>query len=137
MSEPPPRLLSKFLCLVKVPHCILCDYRAQVVKNVATPSLEVKKLVYIYLVHYAEKKPDEALLAINSLQKDLSGPDPVVRALALRALTGIRVRVAAPLGVIAVQVCSIVLRRVIVCICVSSSEWKIIFECFLVATCSA
>lgn len=27
----------------------------QVVKNVATSSLEVKKLVYIYLVHYAEK----------------------------------------------------------------------------------
>jgi vesicle coat complex subunit len=33
------------------------DNRAhwQVVKNVATTSLEVKKLVYIYLVHYAEK----------------------------------------------------------------------------------
>ncbi|GAQ85841.1 adapitin protein complex [Klebsormidium nitens] len=82
------------------------EYFPQVVKNVATPSLEVKKLVYMYLVHYAEKKPDEALLAINTLQKDLSNPDPTVRALALRALTGIRVRVAAPLAVLAVQKCS-------------------------------
>ena len=28
---------------------------AQVVKNVAAQSLEVKKLVYLYLLHYAEK----------------------------------------------------------------------------------
>lgn len=27
----------------------------QVVKNVASQSLEVKKLVYLYLLHYAEK----------------------------------------------------------------------------------
>jgi AP-3 complex subunit beta len=27
----------------------------QVVKNVAAQSLEVKKLVYLYLLHYAEK----------------------------------------------------------------------------------
>lgn len=27
----------------------------QVVKNVASQSIEVKKLVYLYLLHYAEK----------------------------------------------------------------------------------
>lgn len=78
----------------------------QVVKNVATTSLEVKKLVYIYLVHYAEKRPDEALLSINSFQKDLSDLNPLVRAWSLRAMSGIRVRVVVPLVVMAVTKCS-------------------------------
>lgn len=30
-------------------------FGSQVVKNVASQSLEVKKLVYLYLLHYAEK----------------------------------------------------------------------------------
>ena len=33
----------------------LIQLRMQVVKNVASQSLEVKKLVYLYLLHYAEK----------------------------------------------------------------------------------
>lgn len=33
-----------------------------VVKNVVCDSLEVKKLVYIYLEHYAEQEPDLALV---------------------------------------------------------------------------
>ncbi|KAI6704462.1 hypothetical protein NL676_007424 [Syzygium grande] len=31
------------------------NFFPQVVKNVASQSLEVKKLVYLYLLHYAEK----------------------------------------------------------------------------------
>ncbi|KAI6668975.1 hypothetical protein NL676_003860 [Syzygium grande] len=47
--------------------------RQPVVKNVASQSLEVKKLVYLYLLHYAEKRPNEALLSINCFQRDLGG----------------------------------------------------------------
>jgi len=43
-----------------------------VVKNVVSPSLEVKKLVYMFLVRYAEVKQELALLAINSFQKDMA-----------------------------------------------------------------
>ncbi|KAG6550527.1 hypothetical protein Mapa_007896 [Marchantia paleacea] len=82
------------------------NFFPQVVKNVASPSLELKKLVYIYLVHYAEKRPDEALLAINSFQKDLSDLNPLVRAWSLRAMSGIRVRVVLPLVVMAVNKCA-------------------------------
>lgn len=78
----------------------------QVVKSVASQSLEVKKLVYIYLVHYAEKRPDEALLSINTFQKDLVDFNPLVRAWALRAMCGIRVHVVAPLMMMAVQKCA-------------------------------
>lgn len=65
----------------------------EVVKNVAASSLEVKKLVYLYLVHYAEFKQDLALLSINSFQKDLSDPNQHIRALSLRVLSSIRVKI--------------------------------------------
>lgn len=64
-----------------------------VVKNVAATSLDVKRLVYLYLVHYAEEKQDLALLAINSFQKDLSDHNQHIRALSLRVLSSIRVKV--------------------------------------------
>ena len=64
-----------------------------VVKNVASPNIEIKKLVYIYLLHYAESEPDLALLSINTIQKSLSDQSPQVRAMALRVMSGIRVPV--------------------------------------------
>ncbi|KAK4480277.1 hypothetical protein RD792_013345 [Penstemon davidsonii] len=82
------------------------SYFPQVVKNVATQSLEVKKLVYLYLLHYAEKRPSETLLSINYFQKDLGDPNPLVRAWALRAMAGIRLHVIAPIVMMAVEKCA-------------------------------
>eukprot|EP00439_Symbiodinium_sp_Y106_P015523 s2842_g2.t1 len=72
-----------------------------VVKNVSFQSPELKKLVYIYLVQYAENNRDLTLLAINSFQKepclyvprlqDLSDRSQQVRASALRAMASIKV----------------------------------------------
>merc|ERR1719262_1401653 len=62
-----------------------------VVKNVSFQSLELKKLIYIYLVQYAENNRDLALLSINSFQKDLSDRSQLVRASALRAMASIKV----------------------------------------------
>ncbi|KAH6827929.1 protein affected trafficking 2 [Perilla frutescens var. hirtella] len=81
-------------------------YFPQVVKNVASQSLEVKKLVYLYLLQYAEKRPNETLLSINCFQKDLGDPNPLVRAWALRTMAGIRLHVIAPLALVAVEKCS-------------------------------
>ncbi|KAI9880604.1 MAG: AP-3 complex subunit beta [Pleopsidium flavum] len=64
-----------------------------VVKNVASPNIEIKKLVYIYILHYAESEPDLALLSINTIQKSLTDQNPQVRAMALRVMSGIRVPV--------------------------------------------
>ncbi|KAL4931591.1 AP-3 complex subunit beta [Aspergillus undulatus] len=64
-----------------------------VVKNVASANLEVKKLVYIYLVHHAEAEPDLALLSINAIQKSLTDSNPQARAMALRTMASIRVPV--------------------------------------------
>ena len=57
-------------------------------------SVEVKKMVYMYLVHYADASHscrEMALLSINSFQKDLAAQNQLIRALALRVMTSIRV----------------------------------------------
>ncbi|KAD2805121.1 hypothetical protein E3N88_38498 [Mikania micrantha] len=89
------------------------NYFPQVVKNVASQSLEVKKLVYLYLLHYAERqvsiystRPNEALLSINIFQRDLSDQNPLVRAWALRTMAGIRLHVISPLVMVAVRKCA-------------------------------
>ncbi|GAA0141708.1 membrane traffic protein [Lithospermum erythrorhizon] len=82
------------------------NFFPQVVKNVASHSIEVKKLVYLYLLHYAEKRPNEALLSINYFQKDLGDPNPLVRAWALRTMAGIRLHVIAQLVLVAVNKCA-------------------------------
>ncbi|KAF2855858.1 ARM repeat-containing protein [Plenodomus tracheiphilus IPT5] len=66
---------------------------SHVIKNVASPSLQVKKLVYIYLLQHAEHEPDTALLSINTIQKSLTDSNPQLRALALRVMSSIRVPV--------------------------------------------
>jgi len=42
-----------------------------VVKNVVSKNIEVKKLVYVYLVRYAEQQQDLALLTISTFQRAL------------------------------------------------------------------
>lgn len=64
---------------------------ADVIKNIASTNLEIRKLVYVFLVRYADHEPDLALLSINTIQKSLTDENPVIRALALRVISGIRV----------------------------------------------
>ncbi|KAJ5952277.1 uncharacterized protein N7479_010690 [Penicillium vulpinum] len=74
-----------------------------VVKNVSSANLEVKKLVYIYLVHHAEAEPDLALLSINTIQKSLTDSSPQVRTMALRTMSGIRVPVISQIVSLAIK----------------------------------
>ena len=76
---------------------------ADVVKNVVIDNMEVKKLVYMYLVRYAGEQPDLALLSVNSFQRDLGDANAAIRALALRVMAAIRVPLIRPLVIIAVQ----------------------------------
>ena len=82
------------------------EYFAQVVKNVAASNIEVRKLVYIYLLRYADAEPDLALLSINTFQRDLTDSSPLIRAMALRVLSGIRVPTIAGLIVLAIKKCA-------------------------------
>jgi AP-3 complex subunit beta len=42
-----------------------------VVKNVVSKNMEIKKLVYVYLMRYAEEQQDLALLSIATFQRGL------------------------------------------------------------------
>lgn len=76
---------------------------SSVVKNVASPNIEVKKLVYIYLLYHAEAEPDLALLSINAIQKSLTDQNPLVRAMALRTMSGISVPVISQIVSLAIK----------------------------------
>ncbi|RQM08768.1 hypothetical protein DH86_00002478, partial [Scytalidium sp. 3C] len=56
------------------------------------PSLEIKKMCFLFLVNYARIKPEVALKALPVLQNDMEDPNPLVRALALRTMSYIHVR---------------------------------------------
>ncbi|KAI8899528.1 Clathrin/coatomer adaptor, adaptin-like protein [Globomyces pollinis-pini] len=73
------------------------SYFAAVIKNVASTNFEVRKLVYIYLLRYAEQEPDLSLLSINTFQKDLSDPNPMIRTVSLRVLSSIKVPLIVPI----------------------------------------
>ncbi|KAF2019206.1 Adaptor protein complex beta subunit [Aaosphaeria arxii CBS 175.79] len=56
------------------------------------PSLEIKKMCFLYLVNYARVKPDIALKALPIIQQDMQASNPLVRALALRTMSYVHVR---------------------------------------------
>jgi len=62
-----------------------------VVNCIQTNNIELKKLVYLYLINYAKSQPETALLAVNTFVKDANDPNPLIRALAVRTMGCIRV----------------------------------------------
>jgi hypothetical protein len=40
-----------------------------VLKNITTPSLQLKKLIYLYVMSYAKYHPDLAILGVNTFRK--------------------------------------------------------------------
>eukprot|EP00548_Thalassiothrix_antarctica_P014824 CAMPEP_0194176076 /NCGR_PEP_ID=MMETSP0154-20130528/10063_1 /TAXON_ID=1049557 /ORGANISM="Thalassiothrix antarctica, Strain L6-D1" /LENGTH=1487 /DNA_ID=CAMNT_0038890141 /DNA_START=352 /DNA_END=4815 /DNA_ORIENTATION=+ len=87
------------------------DFYAHVVKLVQFPhSLEVRKMVYMYLVQYADHDSETrelSLLSINSFQRGLADHEPLIRALALRVLTSIRIADVLQIQILGVQKCAI------------------------------
>jgi len=72
-------------------------------------SVEVKKMVYMYLSHYCDfnhQCRELALLSINSFQKDLAASNQLVRAMALRVMTSIRVPDVIQIQLLAVKKCA-------------------------------
>ena len=62
-----------------------------VINCMQTDNLELKKLVYLYLMNYAKAQPDLAIMAVNTFVKDCEDPNPLIRALAVRTMGCIRV----------------------------------------------
>lgn len=66
-------------------------------------NIEIKKLVYVYLVRYAEEQQDLALLSISTFQRALKDPNQLIRASALRVLSSIRVSMIVPIVMLAIR----------------------------------
>lgn len=64
---------------------------SDVIQCMQTDNLELKKLVYLYLMHYAKAQPQQAIMAVNTFVKDCVDPNPLIRALAVRTMGCIRV----------------------------------------------
>jgi len=62
-----------------------------VIKCVATNNIELKKLVYLYIMNYAKTQPDLAMMAVNQFERDSNHPNPLIRGLAVRTMGCIRV----------------------------------------------
>ncbi|KAJ2964275.1 hypothetical protein NQZ79_g765 [Umbelopsis isabellina] len=62
-----------------------------VLKNMHTEDLELKKLVYLYLMNYAKTQPELVILAVNTFVMDTNDANPLIRALAIRTMGCLRV----------------------------------------------
>lgn len=62
-----------------------------IVKLGQTTNLELKKLVYLYILNTAKMQPEKAILAVNTFLHDAQSASPIVRALAIRSMMCIRV----------------------------------------------
>ncbi len=85
------------------------DFYPHVVKLVGANSLEVRKMVYMYLVQYADHDAttrELSLLSINAFQRGLSDEEQLIRALALRVLSSIRINDILQIQILAVQKCA-------------------------------
>lgn len=60
--------------------------------NLSPDDIVLKKMLYLYITHYAASTPDLVLLTINQLHKDCQDQDPTVRGLALRSLCSLRIQ---------------------------------------------
>ena len=65
----------------------------EVIKCICTSNMELKKLAYLYLAHYAQTQPDLVILAVNTFCMDANSTaeGPIVRALAIRTMGNLRV----------------------------------------------
>ncbi len=63
-----------------------------VLKCLEYNDLEIKKLVYLYIINYSRSRPDDAIMTISSFRKDAANrSNPIIRALAVRTMSSLRV----------------------------------------------
>ena len=85
------------------------DFFALVVKMVGATHLEARKMVYLYLVQYANHNASTrelSLLSINAFQRGLADAEAGIRALALRVLTALHIADILQIQLLGLQKCA-------------------------------
>jgi vesicle coat complex subunit len=63
-----------------------------VVRCLESTELDIKKLVYLYVINTSKISPADAMMVINNLRKDATHKtNPIIRALAIRTMGYMRV----------------------------------------------
>ena len=62
----------------------------EMVKASITEDIVLKKMVFLYIVNYADQIEEGSILAINTFLKDMKNPNPKIRGLALRSLCSLK-----------------------------------------------
>ncbi|ODV93300.1 hypothetical protein PACTADRAFT_51909 [Pachysolen tannophilus NRRL Y-2460] len=102
----------------------LVQFFPDVIKNVSSTNLNIKKLVYIYLSRFNYLSPDTALLSINAIQKSILDQDPVIRSLSIRIISNIKIAAIIPILVLSIKKCLSDLSSLVrssVCIAISKT----------------
>lgn len=81
----------------------VAHYFASITACLSSHSLNLRELVAIYILNQADKDPDLALMSVNMFQKDLNDPNPAVRALAIRVLSGMDLEAIAGLVIMSLK----------------------------------
>lgn len=63
-----------------------------VIKCLEHTEIDIKKLVYLYIINYSRNRPDDAIMVINLFRKDVLKGTPLIRALAVRTMGCLRVK---------------------------------------------
>ncbi|KAJ1842609.1 hypothetical protein LPJ73_004702, partial [Coemansia sp. RSA 2703] len=58
----------------------------EVIACMSIPDLEVKKMVYLFLINYARARAEIANMAVNGFEDDVNDPNPLIRAMAIRTM---------------------------------------------------
>ena len=51
----------------------------EMINSMQTGNLELKKLVYLFVINYSKSQPDLAVMGVNTFRRDCNDPNPLIR----------------------------------------------------------
>ncbi|OHS95058.1 Adaptin N terminal region family protein [Tritrichomonas foetus] len=89
------KAVKRVLALVRIGETSVSSLFTSMLRCVHTEDIQLKKLIYIYLVNFATSEPEQAIMAVNCFIKDSENPNPIIRALAVRTMCRIKLETVA------------------------------------------
>ena len=78
---------------------------SSMLRVVKTEDIQVKRLVYHYLITYSLQEPEQAIMVVNTFIKDSEDYNPIVRALAVRSMCRIKLGTVAEYMIVPLKKC--------------------------------
>lgn len=78
---------------------------SSMLRCVNTNNIQIKKLIYHYLVTYSSQEPEQSIMAVNTFIHDSEDPNPIIRALAVRTMCRIKLESVAEYMILPLKKC--------------------------------